>query len=148
MAFFEVHGGDFKVGGVHQISGNELDMELLKKKRKKGLGRGAHIIHGFLSLATVGVWMMVWFIHYRCSLSTRREKIPLTAVAEVEIATEESSWRWGRGAVGLVLLGPLGLLGALATKKKVTFLATLKDGRKFLATANQKIYQTILGATI
>ena len=32
MAFFEVHGGDFKVGGVHQISGNELDMELLKKK--------------------------------------------------------------------------------------------------------------------
>ena len=41
-----------------------------------------------------------------------------------------------------------GLLGALATKKKVTFLATLEDGRKFLATANQKVYQTILGAAI
>ncbi len=47
-----------------------------------------------------------------------------------------------------MLVGPLGLLGALATKKKVTFLATLKDGRRFLATANQKVYQTILGATI
>ena len=47
-----------------------------------------------------------------------------------------------------MLLGPLGLLGALATKKKVTFLATLDDGRKFLATANPKVYQTILGATI
>ena len=56
--------------------------------------------------------------------------------------------RWGLGAAGLVLLGPLGLLGALATKKKVTFLATLKDGRRFLATANQKIYQAILAATI
>ncbi len=47
-----------------------------------------------------------------------------------------------------MLLGPLGLLGALATKKKITFLATLDDGRKFLATAGQKIHQTILGATI
>ncbi len=60
----------------------------------------------------------------------------------------ESAQRWGLGAAGLVLMGPLGLLGALATKKKITFLATLKDGRRFLATANQKVYQTILGATI
>ncbi len=67
---------------------------------------------------------------------------------DVEVATEESARRWGLGAAGLVLLAPLGLLGALATKKKVTFFATLKDGRKFLATANQKVYQTILGATI
>ena len=67
---------------------------------------------------------------------------------DVEVATEESARRWGLGAAGLVLMGPLGLLGALATKKKITFLATLKDGRKFLATAGQKIHQTILGATI
>ncbi len=47
-----------------------------------------------------------------------------------------------------MLLGPLGLLGALATKKKITFLATLKDGRKFLATAKPGVYKEILGATI
>ncbi len=87
-------------------------------------------------------------LHMKVEGRWRREKIPLTAVAEVEVATEESTRRWGLGAAGLVLLGPLGLLGALATKKKVTFLTTLKDGRKFLATANQKVYQTILGATI
>ena len=34
------------------------------------------------------------------------------------------------------------------SKKKITFLTTLQDGRKFLATANQKVYQTILGATV
>ncbi len=38
----------------------------------------------------------------------------------------------------LVLLGPLGPLGALATKKKATFLATAKPG----------VYKEILGATV
>ncbi len=94
----------------------------------------------------MGVWLLIWAGH--CSVAGRYEKIPLAAVTEVEIATEDSARRWGMGAAGLVLLGPVGLLGALATKKKITFLATLKDGRKFLATANQKVYQTILGATV
>ena len=34
------------------------------------------------------------------------------------------------------------------TARPVSLLATLDDGRKFLATAGQKIHQTILGATI
>ena len=43
----------------------------------------------------------------------------------------------GGGIIGGVLLGPVGwLAGVLASgrKKEVTFLATLKDGRQFLAT--------------
>ena len=149
MAFgaFEVHGGDFKVGGVHQVLGNELSMERLKVE-KVPLRRWEHYFHAVLTLATMGVWGLIWFLHCVSSSQSRHEKIPLTAVTQVEIATEESSRRWGLGAAGLVLMGPLGLLGALATKKKITFLTTLQDGRKFLATANQKVYQAILGATI
>ena len=146
MAFgaFEVHGGDFKVGGTHQLLGDEL---LMEASEKKGIGRRAHVVHAIISLATMGVWMVVWVVHCWVA-AARREKIPLEAVTDVEIATEESSRRWGLGAAGLVLLGPLGLLGALATRKKITFLATLKDGRKFLATGKRAVYRQILGATI
>jgi len=75
------------------------------------------------------------------------EKIPLTELETVEIATEESVRKLG-GAIGLgvasaILFGPVGLLAGLllaGKKKKVTFVAKFKDGRKLLATTDSKTY--------
>ena len=76
-----------------------------------------------------------------------REKIFITEVAELEVASEESVKRIGGtvgwGAVGGVLLGPVGLLAGLLAGgrgKDVTFVCKLKDGRKFMATAPSKVY--------
>lgn len=96
-------------------------------------GRDGSLVAGTLSLPVkVGL------------LFDKREQMPGSELAEVEIASEESVKRFG-GAVGWglaggILLGPAGLLaGVLAggNKKKVTFVARLKDGRKFMATGQQ-----------
>ena len=83
-----------------------------------------------------------------------REKIPVSEIQELEPASEESVKRIGGtvgwGAVGGVLLGPVGLLAGLLAGgrgKDVTFVCKLKDGRKFMATASSKIY-TELSAVI
>ncbi|AVG17777.1 hypothetical protein CFN79_18955 [Chromobacterium vaccinii] len=69
----------------------------------------------------------------------------------VELANEESVKKWGGtigwGAVGGVLLGPVGLLAGLllgGKSKEVTFIAVMKDGKKFLATADSKTYTRIM----
>lgn len=49
----------------------------------------------------------------------------------------------GLAAIGSLLLGPLGLLAGLlmgGKKKEVTFSVKLKDGRRFLATADSKTF--------
>lgn len=76
-----------------------------------------------------------------------REEMPITEIAELEIASEENVKRLGAtigwGVVGAALLGPVGLIaGALAggTGKNVTFVCKLKDGRKFLATAPNQVF--------
>ena len=116
MAFgsFVVHAGDFQKGGDHQF---------LKERGKKGV----------LIMKTEGKFF--------------REKIYITEVAEVEAASEESVMRFGGavgwGAVGGVLLGPIGLLAGLLAGgkgKDVTFVCKLKDGRKFMATAPSNVY--------
>ncbi|SRR6266567_4080820 len=68
----------------------------------------------------------------------------------VEIATEESVAKVGSavgwGTAGLVLAGPLGLLaGAMlgGRGKDVTFVAKLKDGRKFLARTDSKTFTNL-----
>lgn len=79
-----------------------------------------------------------------------RETVPLTEIAEIEQASEETVTRVGGavgwGAAGAVLFGPAGLIaGALlgGKGKEVTFVCKLKDGRKFLATAPAGVYQKL-----
>jgi hypothetical protein len=74
---------------------------------------------------------------------------------EVAIATEETFKRLGGtlgwGAVGAVALGPVGLLAGLllgGSKKEVTFVARYKDGKKFLAVGDPKIFQKCLAASM
>ena len=71
------------------------------------------------------------------------EQLPLSVLESVEMANEESVKKAGGtlgwGAAGAVILGPVGLLAGLllgGRKKEVTFVAKLKDGRKFMATTD------------
>ena len=79
------------------------------------------------------------------------ETIPASEIDEIDKASEESIKKIGGtigwGATGAVLLGPAGLLAGLllgGRKKEVTFAAKFKDGRKILATTDQKTYTNIL----
>lgn len=81
--------------------------------------------------------------------------IPCSFLEEVAIATEDSVKKFGGaagwGAVGALALGPVGLLAGVilgGNKKDVTFVARLRDGKKFLATVDSKTYAKILGATM
>ena len=75
------------------------------------------------------------------------DKVPVAALETVEKATEESVKRLagtlGWGFAGAFLLGPVGMLaGALAggNKRRITFIAVLADGRKFMATGKPKAF--------
>lgn len=68
-------------------------------------------------------------------------------LAEVMPASEENVKRVGGtvgwGVTGAVLLGPVGLLAGLIAGgrgKDVTFIAKFKDGRKLLATTDNKTF--------
>jgi len=81
------------------------------------------------------------------------EAIPLSELASVEAATEETArdivGTIGWGAAGAVILGPVGLLAGLllgGKKKEITFIARFKDGRKLLATADSSTYTRLLAA--
>jgi hypothetical protein len=81
------------------------------------------------------------------------EKLPVSQLDEIEIASEESVKKIGGtlgwGAVGGFMLGPLGLFAGLMVggkKKEITFVAKFKDGRKLLATTDHKTYKQIIGA--
>jgi len=71
----------------------------------------------------------------------------------VEPASEEAAIRLGGavgwGAVGGVILGPVGLLAGLllgGKGKDVTFIARFKDGKKILATTDAGTYKKLLAA--
>ena len=79
--------------------------------------------------------------------------INLSDLETVDIATEENVKKIGGtvgwGVVGAALLGPVGLLAGLLAGgrgKEVTFVARLKDGRKFLATTDAGSYKKIAAA--
>ncbi|CAD7351601.1 hypothetical protein X12_003531 [Xanthomonas arboricola] len=82
------------------------------------------------------------------------KSISLSDLESVDIATEESVKRLGGtigwGVVGATLLGPVGLLAGLLAggrKTEVTFVAKLKDGRKFLGSSDSSTYKKIAAAT-
>jgi hypothetical protein len=82
-----------------------------------------------------------------------REEIPVTQIAEIDVASEESVKRLegtvGWGIVGGALLGPIGLLAGLIAGgkgKDVTFVCKFKDGRKFMGTAPSSVYTQIRAA--
>lgn len=73
-----------------------------------------------------------------------------TDISHMEIASEAPTTRMenalGLGLAGALVLGPVGAAAGLMfapEHKEVTFLATLKDGRKLLAATDDKTYQTI-----
>lgn len=76
-----------------------------------------------------------------------REKIPVTNVEKLEVATEETVQKVG-GTVGWGVAGALvaGPLGAIAggyvggRKNETTFVCSLKDGRKFMGTMKSKSF--------
>lgn len=81
------------------------------------------------------------------------EAIPITELETVEMATEENVKKLGGtvgwGIAGGVLLGPVGLLAGLLAggrKKEVTFVAKFKDGRKCLATTDNKTFVKLQAA--
>ena len=76
-----------------------------------------------------------------------------TAVAGVEVASEESVKRFGGtvgwGVAGGVILGPVGLLAGLlagGNRKQVTFVCAFNDGKKFLGTTDSKTFTKISAA--
>lgn len=81
------------------------------------------------------------------------ESVSLSELAEVDQASEASVKRIGGtvgwGVVGAAVLGPLGMLAGLVAGGKgqdITFVAKLKDSRKFLATADSKTFNKLKAA--
>ncbi|MEX0963808.1 MAG: hypothetical protein WDZ52_07210 [Pseudohongiellaceae bacterium] len=116
MAKIKILAGDFYKGGQHQLSFGT--MTLFSDKAK---------------------WI--------------GEHIPVSELQTVEPASEDSVKKIGGtigwGALGGVALGPVGLLAGLVLGgkgKEVTFVATLKDGRKMLATTDSKTYAKLQAA--
>lgn len=116
MATIKVHAGDFYKGSQHKITFGMMTMFSDKAK-----------------------WM--------------GEHIPTTQIATLEPASEDSVKRAGGtigwGAAGAVVLGPVGLLAGLlmgGRGKDVTFVATLHDGRKMLASTDSKTFTKMQAA--
>ncbi|UVJ42739.1 hypothetical protein NVV94_19355 [Pseudomonas sp. LS1212] len=80
------------------------------------------------------------------------EKIALTRIKEMTIANQESSKSLGSaigwGMAGALVAGPIGLIAGLwlgGKEEEITFVATLKDGRKLMAITDVKTYTKMAG---
>lgn len=77
-------------------------------------------------------------------------EIDKDTVESYEIITEEkrksASSGIARGAIGMTLLGPVGLLAAMSAKQKGIYTIALKfkDGKNSLIEVDEKIYKRIL----
>jgi hypothetical protein len=74
-----------------------------------------------------------------------------SSTLQTEESVKKLSETLGWGLAGAVIFGPMGLLAGLVmggNKKEVCALTELKDGRKFLAVMDAKIYQQILGYSL
>ena len=75
------------------------------------------------------------------------EKIPTSALASVEYVDEKTNVRGmvGMGALGGLLLGPIGLLAAASKLKnpRVKFVAKFKDDREIVATTDASTFRKL-----
>jgi hypothetical protein len=84
-----------------------------------------------------------------------REKIPLSQIDELAIASESSlnsvGGALGWGLAGEALLGPVGLAAGLirgGRKHEITFVCRLRDGRRFLGFAPAKVFSVMQRAAL
>jgi hypothetical protein len=80
------------------------------------------------------------------NLATDVESIDQLTDEKVKKLAGTAAW----GVAGAVLLGPLGAIGGMllgGNKKEVAFACKLKDGRKFMATADGRTWGKIAAAT-
>lgn len=75
-------------------------------------------------------------------------------IESVELVTEENKKKFmgsaGWGVIGGLALGPVGALAGIlvgGNKKEVCFAVTCKNGNKFLAKADPKLYQQFVAAS-
>ncbi|HEY9786047.1 MAG TPA: hypothetical protein V6D17_11635 [Candidatus Obscuribacterales bacterium] len=76
-------------------------------------------------------------------------------IKSIQLQTEESvkqiAGTLGWGLAGALAFGPAGMLAGIVlggNRKQVCALCELKDGRKFLATMDSKIYQQMLALSL
>lgn len=85
---------------------------------------------------------------------SRVEQIDIKGnIDKIEVVTEETKKKFigaaGWGLVGAAALGPLGLIAGVLSggnKKEICFVCYLKDGRKFMAISDSKVYQDFVSA--
>ncbi len=87
-------------------------------------------------------------------LASNMVGMPLSDVESLDIATEETvkklSGTVGWGVAGAAILGPVGLLAGLligGKKKQVTFVVKFKNGKKMLASTDNKTFTKLQAAT-
>jgi len=80
------------------------------------------------------------------------ERIPLNRIKDITVANHEISRSLGGaigwGMAGALVAGPLGLVAGLwlgGKEEEVTFIATLKDGRKLTAVADSRTFSKLSG---
>lgn len=88
----------------------------------------------------------LWGAFDQITLQTDLKSITLQTEESVKKLPEAAAW----GLAGLVL-GPLGVVAGLmmgGNKKQICALCELRDGRKFLAVMDSKVYQELLALTL
>ena len=87
-----------------------------------------------------------------CRSPSPGEKIALNRISELIVANQESSRSLssalGWGMAGALVAGPVGLIAGFwlgGKEEEVTFVATLKDGRKLMAVTDGKTWSKLDG---
>jgi hypothetical protein len=128
----------------------EVLMGILDKVTEKLNWRKVKILGGDLQ---AGDWDFNGGMMTADPATGNSECVPLCGeIKKLSIQTQESSKdlakTLGLTIAGGILFGPLGAIGgyfAGGDRKSVCVLVELKDGRKFLAVMDQRIYQQVLG---
>lgn len=82
-------------------------------------------------------------------------KIDISKIRSIEVVSKEANKAIGssvlQGVAGGLVMGPLGAIAGFMLGdefKEVTFMATLKDGRKILATIDEKAFSQLSDAHV